>query len=143
MCEIRPADLSDLDDVYSLMIELQNVDIDKAKFERVYKINLSNPAVSYYVAEDSGNVVGFISLHIQELLHHMSAIAEIQELIVRKAYRGKGVGKMLFEQATETARLKNCTQLEVCSSQNNTNAHGFYLSRGTKNSHFKFCMSLE
>lgn len=140
MCEIRPADLNDLEDVYSLMIELQKVDIDKAQFERVYKLNLSNPEICYFLAVYGGDIVGFISVHIQELLHHTSAIAEVQELIVRNAYRGKGIGKKLFEQATEIARLKNCTQLEVCCNQNNTNSHGFYLNCGTKNSHFKFCM---
>ena len=143
MFEIRPSSLNDSEDVYSLINELENAEMDKAQFERVYALNLSNPAVSYYVAVDGREIVGFVSLHIQVLLHHTSSIAEIQELIVKNEYRGKGIGEKLFEQAKDEARLKNCAQLEVCCNQKRTKSHGFYLNRGMINTSFKFCMSLE
>ena len=143
MFEIRPSSLNDSEEVYFLINELEGTELDKDKFERVYALNLSNPAASYYVAIDSGDIIGFVSLHIQELLHHTAKIAEIQELVVKSAYRGKGIGEKLFEQAKHEAQLKNCAQLEVACNQKRTKSHGFYVSRGMTNSHFKFCMSLE
>ena len=79
MEEIRTATKGDIEEVYKLICELENSIMDKDKFKTIYDINLLNPHVYYFVYEMNYTIVGFISLHIQQLLHHSSNIAEIQE----------------------------------------------------------------
>lgn len=63
------------------------------------------------------DIVGFVSLHIQELLHHAERIGEIQELIVSEKERGIGIGKKLFEKTKEVCQQEGAVQLEVCCNQ--------------------------
>ncbi|MBT9778021.1 GNAT family N-acetyltransferase [Clostridium sp. MCC353] len=94
-------------------------------------------------AMEEGKMTGFISVHMNLLLHHAGMVAEIQELIVRQDYRGQKVGKELIERAGEMAVQKGCMQIEVCCSRKRSRAHHFYESCGMKNSHYKFCMQLK
>ncbi len=54
---------------------------------------------SYIVAKDNGKVVGFGALHI-----HSPTLAEIRSLIVKKEYRGKGIGKEIVKRCVEEAK---------------------------------------
>lgn len=82
-------------------------------------------------------------VHVQKLLHHISKVAEIQELIVDPSFRGQGIGRYLFQKAQVVALENACTQLEVCCNQIRINSHKFYESQGMVNSHYKFCMDLK
>ena len=98
--------------------------------------------IFYLVYEEKDEVLGFISVHIQRLLHHISNIAEIHELIVDEKVRGRGIGSQLFEKAKYIARKNGCIQLEVCCNQRRKESHKFYEGQGMKNSHYKFCLEI-
>jgi len=139
---VRKCTEKDVEQVYELISELEETMIDKSCFVEIYNDNLSNSFIHYYVYEMDNKVVGFISLHIQKLLHHTASIGEIQELIVQKAARSKGIGRVLFEKAKEVCCKNNCLQMEVCCNQKRLASHKFYESQGMTNNHFKFCLTL-
>ena len=68
---IRKAKKSDLDSIFSLICELEDNIVDNNQFCTVYINNLSDKKIYYIVAEERGKVVGFASMHIQLLLHHV------------------------------------------------------------------------
>lgn len=140
--EIRSANIEDLDSIYRLITELENHLLDFHSFEKIFLENLSNPQVYYYVYINKQNTVGFISLYIQPLLHHASKIAEIQELIVSKDVQGQGMGMKLFQKVVYTAKINECTQIEVSCNQKRKRSHTFYTNMGMSNNHFKFSMLL-
>lgn len=136
---IRKATLVDKEGIYRLMIELEEEELDKKAFSEIYKSNIANPQVVYLVYEEEERLLGFISIHIQKLLHHVATIAEVQELIVNESLRGKGIGRRLFDEAKNVAKANGCLQLEVCCNQKRKASHLFYEAQGMKNSHYKFC----
>lgn len=141
---LRQANEDDHIQVLELIEELEGPGIDKRAFLKIYRTNLENPLVSYfvYVDADTEELLGFISIHIQPLLHHAANIAEIQELTVREAFKGQGIGRLLFHKAVEISKAYRCSQLEVCCNHKRTSSHEFYLAMGMDNDHYKFTLVL-
>jgi PhnO protein len=121
-----------------LICELENKMMPETSSEKVFRQNLQNPCVFYWVYETENRIVGFISLHINLLLHHAAPIAEIQELVVKSDFRGKRIGAKLIEVAFDTAKKENCELLEVACNRNRTESHAFYEACRFERTHFKF-----
>jgi PhnO protein len=141
--KLRSAIEDDLKDIYNLICDLEECNIDFHDFSQIYIDNITDKDIHYIVAEDMGRLIGFISLHIQKLLHHTGRISEIQELIVTDNYRGLGVGKVLFEEAKRISIEMECLQLEVCCNSKREKSHMFYLSQNMKQTHYKFTDDLK
>ena len=124
--------------IYSLICELEEAPLDRAKLEAVYLRNLTDPGIHYLIALENGGAAGFASVHVQCLLHHGGKIAELQEIVVAESRRGQGIGSLLFSEAEKTARAAGCLQLEVCCNRKRTARHRFYERQGMAASHFKF-----
>jgi len=139
---IIEAKIEHLNSVYELICELENEKLNKENFTQIYQDNINNKDVHYLLAFDNLNIVGFASLHIQQLLHHCTKIGEIQEIVVSKKLQSSGVGTMLFNQIKELAILHNCLQLEVCCNLTREKSHQFYLKQGMSKSHYKFTYKL-
>lgn len=140
---IRRASIENLEEVYNLLCELEDKKLPFMDFNTIYSHNLSDPAVYYFVAEQGGEVIGFASLHIQHLLHHCSAVAEVQELVVKSGQRSGGIGSALFQILKDTAAGQGCGLLEVCCNQRRERSHRFYTRCGMSNSHYKFTYELK
>ena len=112
--------------IYSLICELEEAPLDRAKLEAVYLRNLTDPGIHYLIALENGGAAGFASVHVQCLLHHGGKIAELQEIVVAESRRGQGIGSLLFSEAEKTARAAECLQLEVCCNRKRTDSHRFY-----------------
>jgi len=72
---MRAAILNDKEQIYDLIVALEEINIDTACFSDIYDDNLINPFVFYFVYEKENVILGFISIHIQKLLHHTDNIA--------------------------------------------------------------------
>ena len=59
----------------------------------------------------------------------------LQGLVVTAAYRSRKVGRQLLASATEWARERGCTHLELASGADRTEAHRFYLREGMSQSY--------
>ncbi|MCL2812150.1 MAG: GNAT family N-acetyltransferase [Clostridia bacterium] len=136
--QIRPAKPHDLQAVYALLCTLSNHTLPETTFAEIYAHNLAQPMIRYLVAEENGVVCGFISLHMDQHLHHAALVGEIRELIVDEAWRGRGVGSELLRAACDEAREAGCVQLELCSGFPRTQAHVFYQRNGWKKDHYSF-----
>lgn len=135
---IREATQNDLQAVYTLICKLENDSFDYDSFKRLYEENLRNRNCFYLVAEAEAGVLGFISLHIQLLLHHCGAVGEIQEFFIHENIRGKGVGRLLMDEMKKIARAKNVQSLEVTSNKKRIENVEVYAHLGFKLTHNKF-----
>jgi PhnO protein len=142
MNEIRIAKREDVNEVFNLIVELEDNILDYQSFCKIYFENLCNPRIYYYIYTNGRETVGFVSIHIQVLLHHAAKIAEIQEFIIRKDMRKRGIGSVLFGEAMNIARQNGCSQIEVCCNQKRNESHTFYKRMGMLNNHFKFSKPL-
>lgn len=135
---IRAAGPDDLDEVYRMICALSNETFDRQAFSRVFAHNLSNPDCFYYMATTGDRAIGFISLHIAQLLHHNGAVGEIQEFYIDPDYRGKGVGKLLMNEVNLQASAQGIKSLEVASNKRRTENVTVYERLGFTLSHNKF-----
>ena len=87
-----------------------------------------------FVAEDGGEVVGWIHVGVSFLLE-VPLRAEINGLIVSAATRSRGTGARLLEAAEAWARKKKCEGMSVRSNVIRERAHAFYERNGYE--HYK------
>lgn len=135
---IRKTISSDLPDVYRLICELENDTFEYESFSRIFEDNLQSENCFYLVAGIENRIVGFISLHIQRLLHHCGGVGEIQEFYIDKEYRGKGIGRHLMDEVKQYAADNQVKSLEVTSNKRRTENVQVYESLGFKLTHNKF-----
>jgi PhnO protein len=142
MIKIRRAQVKDINAVYAFINDLENIVFDKKRFTQIYKTNLKNKDNIYLVAVDQGPI-GYISCHVQLLLHHGGPIAEIQELYVTPSGRSKGIGKILVDALKTEIKKRNIPQVEVTSGLKRTLAHKFYEKENFEWTHKKFIFRLD
>ncbi len=140
--KLRKAKNYDSNQVYGLICQLVGIELDKKSFELTFEKNLANSSVNYWVIENEKWVIGFVSLHIQELLHHQKRVAEVQELCVDEKFTGMGFGKLLLDEAIQEAERENCEIIELSASNQRIKAHRFYEREGWERSHLKFTKKL-
>ena len=98
--------------------------------------------VHYLVAEWSGTVVGFVSCHVQFLLHHTGKVGEIQELYVLPAYRNRHIGHQLIATLNTLGIREGFKNLEVTTNQKRTDTVRFYEREHFSATHLKLIKSL-
>lgn len=143
MINIRAAESHDFASVYSFINELENFVFDEAVFRGIFERNIARANIIYLVANVEGNIVGFVSCHIQELLHHNGSVAEIQELFVEEKHRNQRIGEHLINHLKTLLLQQNIFDLEVTTNRIRTSAHRFYEKNGFSFTHKKFVCSLK
>lgn len=138
MLTIRNANLADLGDVYHLVCDLEGETLNPQIFAQTYSESLKEKNVHYFVACDGDRIVGFLSMHIQRILHHERQTCELQELNVLPDYRSQGIGTMLMNHAESLARELGLEEIELTTRLYRTRAQEFYKRLGYSTTHFKF-----
>ena len=134
---IRDATTSDLTEITGLLRELFEAmtDTEELILEGVPKncqALLADETHHFLVAENRGDIVGFINFCIRKTCLHPGASGLIDELVVRTSHRAQGIGKKLISAAVERCRELGCCELEVSTESANTTAKSLYKSLGFK-----------
>jgi GNAT superfamily N-acetyltransferase len=128
---IREARESDLLTIRKLTLELieamENTEGINIKLTAENCRNLLSEANSYIlVAEIEGIIGGFVNFTIRKTILHRGLSGLIDELIIAKGHRGKGIGKQLLSGAIEKSRQLGCCEVEVSTEKTNIKAREFY-----------------
>jgi (aminoalkyl)phosphonate N-acetyltransferase len=142
MITFIPATQHDVDFVFECITELENFAFNKAEFVRVFDMILNNENAYPFIITYNSKKVGYLSIHIQTLLHHCGDVAEIQELIILPEYRNLKCGAKAMIFAKEFAKEKKCNLLELSSKLIRKDAHRFYLTNAMNQTHYKFTFPL-
>lgn len=140
---IRAAGQNDLQTVYEFLCDLENLTLDRGQFEQVFRQNLTNPLIHYLIAEWSNQVVGFVSCHVQFILHHTGKVGEIQELYVLPTHRNQRIGQALVAALDAMARQEGIVNLEVTTNQKRTDTVRFYEREHFSRTHFKLVKPIQ
>jgi len=74
-------------------------------FDKISK----NPDHVIYVAIHNGQVIGATTLLIeQKFIHDGGKVGHIEDVVVRKEYQGKGIGKKIVNALLKYAEKKGC-----------------------------------
>ncbi|WP_343615343.1 GNAT family N-acetyltransferase [Flavobacterium sp.] len=138
---IRKIERQDLDFVYQSICELETEIFDFEVFSEIFNSNISKPNNVYLIAEDENESLGFITFHIQNLLHHCGLVGEIQEFFIDKNHRGKGIGRKLIDEILKYAQENNLKSIEVTTNKKRIENVAIYENLGFTLSHNKFTIS--
>ncbi len=143
MTTIRCATEQDAPHVHRLIELLEAPQkYDFERFSHKYRSSLTDPSITYLVAEAEGAVCAFGSLLFSSPLHHEGPVAEIVELVVEEGCRGAGVGAAMVEEMAAQARARGCCILELSTNRARERAHRFYERQGFRLTHYRFTMAL-
>ena len=82
------------------------------------------------LAEADGALVGLASVYVDIPSIRFGTRCWLEDLVVTSAERSTGVGRRLLAAATDWARERGCTHLELDSGNARKDAHRFYLDQG-------------
>ncbi len=140
---IRKVEQNDMLTVYEQVCLLEDFSFNINAFVKIFNHNMKDENVLYYLAEShQGVALGFISCHIQYLLHHCCKVAEIQELFVRQENRAEGVGQALVKFVEQELIVLNCTSFEVTAQNKRIQTHDFYKKIGFNQTHLKYTKAI-
>jgi GNAT superfamily N-acetyltransferase len=145
---VRPATLDDEESVLALIEELfvppgaqaagYTIERGRAGFHHA----VLDPAVDVLLAMDGERIVGLASVYADILSIRYGPRCWLQDLIVTATARSQGAGKALLDAATDWARDRGCTHLELASGAGRKDAHRFYLREGMSQS-YQFSRTIE
>lgn len=137
---IRKARLSDLPDLARLLAELFSIEqdfvVNARRQRRGLKLILSAPNEwRVFVAEGGGRVVGMCSVHRLVSTAEGAESALIEDMVVRKGWRGKGVGRKLLAAAETWSFAQGFRRLQLLADRDNKKALLFYRRNGWSRTH--------
>ncbi|SDU71721.1 GNAT family N-acetyltransferase [Jiangella alkaliphila] len=127
---IRPVRAADAEAVAELLDQLGYPQDGSAATAARLRAWTRDPASAAYVADDGGDVLGVVAVHISSFFERDGAWARIVALVVADRARGRGVGSQLVAEAESFAADHGCARMEVTSSDRRHEAHAFYRGRG-------------
>jgi predicted N-acetyltransferase YhbS len=141
MAVIRTTTEDDIPRILELYKELvittseveQNRNPSLEDYRSVYAQIRAMPGHELLIAEEEGEVIGSVVLLIApNLSHGASPWAVVENLIVTRKQRRRGVGHQLMEDAITRAREAGCYEIQLSSNKKRRGAHRFYESLGFK-----------
>ena len=88
------------------------------------------------MASEHGQIIGTLQLSFIQYLTYQGGIrAQIEAVRVHEAYRGKGIGKQLFEWAIQRAKKKKAHVVQLTTDKKRPEALKFYQKLGFTASH--------
>jgi GNAT superfamily N-acetyltransferase len=139
--QIRAASEADLPSILALYVEVEDdgrvLSIEKAR--SIFARMQSYPDYKVYVAMLSGSIVGTFALLIMDNLAHMGALSGVvEDVVVHRDWRGKGVGKQMMRFAMDRCRERGCYKLALSSNLRREAAHRFYDALGFQRHGYSF-----
>ena len=135
---IRKWNVSDLEEIMNLLqqmneafgeqqeINTESINVHFRKMEELKDV------YENYVLEKDNKVIGYMSLLFYRSLFHKVGTAQINELIIDKAYRNKSYGKELLEYGVKRAVERGMDEIELGVEKENKKAIEFYKKNGIK-----------
>lgn len=133
--QVSIATLAEIDELVHLLNVLFSQDIEfepdyenqKAGLEQI----ISNPSIGeILVMKIDGKVVGMVSLLYSISTALGDKVAILEDMVIDKDFRRKGLGKELLQEAIDFAQKRGCLRLTLLTDYDNETAIRFYQSAG-------------
>lgn len=130
---IRSAVATDLPAIHDLVGELAEYEKARPAFTasiQQYREEFAAGTFSGHVAvTDEGNIIGMV-LYYDTFSTWKGKMLYLEDFVVNTAYRGKGIGKALFEEFKAEAKRRGCSLIKWQVLDWNTPAVKFYEHQG-------------
>ena len=129
---IRPAVADDLPVIHALVRELAIYEKAEAEFTAdlaLYRRNFAQDVFRAHVAEADGQIIG-MALYYLTFSTWKGRMLYLEDFVVRRDYRRRGVGQRLFDAYVATAKAMNCALAKWQVLDWNAPAVAFYEQNG-------------
>jgi N-acetylglutamate synthase-like GNAT family acetyltransferase len=125
--EARGADAAVIAALYHSFVSSPHIDVRADRLE----IIASDPNNFLFVCEVDKVVCGtaFLTLCLDAMFGNQP-YGVIENVVVNEAWRGKGIGSLLFEHAEELCRIRECSKIMLLSTATRESAHRFFERQG-------------
>lgn len=129
---IRPASLEDEGVVLDLIEVLfeppgkRPPDYTRERAHESFRRYVESPDGDVLLALAGGGVVGLATVYVDLPSIRFGLRCWVEDLVVTSSRRSGGVGRLLLDAATDWARERGCTHLELDSGHGRKDAHRFY-----------------
>ena len=127
--EANEADIAALVYLLALLFDIEkDFSADFSKQKSGLELLLKNPqCATIQVARNSANIaIGMVSAQLVISTAQGAKSAWIEDMVIDAAYRGKGIGKQLLQNALEWAKNQGATRAQLLVDIENTEALGYY-----------------
>lgn len=101
------------------------------------------PNYSLYLAEIDNKIVGTFELLIMDnFAHGGSKSGIVEDVVIDRNYRSKGLGRKMMEYAMAVCKDNNCYKLTLSSNIHRDKAHTFYENLGFTKHGYSFLIEL-
>jgi len=129
--EIRALTVEDMESLAQLYYQFWNEACDVPKMKASFHAMQGDGAYLLLGAQDGDQLVGSVmGVVCRELYGDCAPFLVLENMIVDKQYRNRGVGKLLFGELEARARLRGCAQIILVTESGRKDAHRFYESMG-------------
>jgi GNAT superfamily N-acetyltransferase len=129
---VRRASRADAQPIAALCVQLGYPTSPEEVVRRLAKIEQDDDHALYVAELPGGGVIGWVHVYVSRLLV-ADPSAEIGGLVVDEAYRRRGVGRRLMEEAERWAGERGCAAINLRSNIIRKEAHAFYERIGYSN----------
>jgi GNAT superfamily N-acetyltransferase len=136
---ISIACINDLPELIELLNDLFTQDIeflpDSIKQKTGLEVIIKNPDIGeILIIKGDNKILGMVSLLYSISTALGGKVAMLEDMIIHKDFRGKGLGKELLGEAIRFSKERNCLRLTLLTDFNNDIAIQFYQKSGFKKS---------
>jgi len=85
-----------------------------------------------FITEENGKIIGLVTLYLLPNMRHGWHRGHIEDFVVGKTARGKGIGTQLFNFVKQYCQENNIKVIKLDSGVDLTDAHRFYEKNGGK-----------
>ena len=126
--KFRSIDPADYDKgLIELLSELTTIDknkISKRAFESYVREQHVSPSRDTLVLEKEGKIIATGTIYLeQKLIHNLGVVAHIEDIVVKKEFRGQDIGKALIDTLVNVAEECECYKVILDCNEKNV---GFY-----------------
>ena len=130
----RGAEPRDMPRLVALIGELFAIEtaftVNPARQEKGLRALLAAPNARVLVADANGEVVGMCSVQLTTSTAEGAPSGLIEDVVVDRAWRGRGIGRALLDEAEAWARGQGAARVQLLADQRNAPALDFYKGRG-------------
>jgi ribosomal protein S18 acetylase RimI-like enzyme len=127
---IRMAASQDIVAMANLLAELFSIEkdfqIDPQKQQYGLQMLMGSRNAALFVAESNGKIIGMVTVQMLISTAQGGKVGVIEDLIVTKTWRGKGIGRSLLETIKNWAQARGISRLQLLADKYNQKALNFY-----------------
>ena len=134
---LRNAGLSDATAIAALMTQLGYPSTPGQIEPRLTRM-LAHPDYTGIVAEDGGDVVGLVLVHLEHGLEYDAIYGRIMGLVIDERSRGRGLGKLLMRHVERWCKDQGADRIVLTSANRRIDSHKFYDAIGYERTGLRF-----